>query len=223
MRQSIKTLGLVFCAGIVSTGSATIAQVKDDVFVGGSDYVYNLNSNETIEQQIVRSPNTLVVPKESVASMGQVYRDCAKDAGFSRGVQARAQVYSSHFMAVTLIQNPKMTAIQFNNAVACSKRAIAPRAVAIPRSIVSSGTVAKRTPVYSAPGSRFSVQQDSLVAAQNAYARCVNASGFKGRPQLQAQKFDGALSTVALVRSGNMTTTQYDKSVSCMAKKVDEL
>ena len=54
-------------------------------------------------------------------------------------------------------------------------------------------------------------------------AKCVRASGYKQPAQLQVTRYTSGFAKVAIVRSGNMTVTQYDKSVSCMAAPIAAL
>ena len=212
-----KVKRIVLSMALAVNGLAVNAQTADDVFVAGDDYVIDLYGGITAQEAIDSQANTFAVPMAKAPGMGEVYRNCAKTAGYKRHVEARARIYSSHFMAVSLIRGDTMTAAQFSSAIACAKRAIAPTYAS------GSTTAGNSPPSYAAPSASFAVANTKVPEAHQIMAKCVRASGYKQPAQLQVTRYTSGFAKVAIVRSGNMTVTQYDKSVSCMAAPIAAL
>jgi hypothetical protein len=202
---------IVFPMVLVTNGLVAHAQPADSVFVAGDDYSVDLYGGISAQEAIDTQANTFAVSKAKTPSMGEVYRNCAKAAGYKRPVEARARIYSSHFMAVSLLRGDKMTAAQFSTAIACAKRAAAPT---VARTTTASAASA---PTYASPRASFAVASSKLPEAQKIMARCVRSSGYAKPAQLQVTRYASDFAKIAMVRSGTMTVSQYEKSVTCMS------
>jgi hypothetical protein len=205
----------IFVTAYVANGLAPNAQTPDSIFVAGDDYILELSGIVTAQEAIERSASTFPVSKVMTPQMGQVYRGCAKKAGYNGRVEARARIYSSHYMAVSLVQGAKMTAAQFSTAIACSKRAAAP--------IVRASTGARSASIYAAPSASFAVTGAKVPQAQKIMAKCVRASGYKKPAQIKVTRYASDFAKVGMVRSGTMTVGQYNKSISCMTTPINAL
>lgn len=198
------------------TTNVAMAQNSDSIFIGGSAYNYTY-ATSSVPASLTSLPSvSVVVSKAAISTMATNYTNCAKTAGYKGKAQSYTQVYSSHFSKLHLVQSNGMSASEFNSAVACAKRANS--APAVKRTAKSSGSGG-----YVAPSATFAVSTTSMPAARTAYAKCVSASGYRSRAQLQVQEYDSSIGKIALVRSAGMTPAQYNKSVSCMASKVSSL
>ena len=210
------TLKNIFVSlAFLANGLVAHAQVADDIFVAGDDYTIDLYGGVSAQQAIDTQANTFAVSKAKTPQMGEVYRNCAKAAGYKRYVEARARIYSSHFMAVSLVRGDKMTASQFSSAIACAKRAGAP--------VLARTATTSTSQAYTSPRASFSIASVKVPEAQKIMAKCVRASGYKKPAQLQVTRYTTGLVKISLERSGAMTNTQYEKSISCMSMPVSTL
>jgi hypothetical protein len=220
--------GNLFCAAALLLGpQSASAQSIDNIFVGGSRYIYDLYRGESVEESVSRLPNKLIVAKTMLPRMAKIYRDCAREAEFRGKVQAIANVYSSHFSTVTLERNPSMTDAKFKASVSCVTAAVGqaaqPRAIHKPVSNViyrPAKTAKAAAPAYASPSASFSVRSEQLPQAQKTSAQCARSSGYRGAAHLQVVRYKDSLAKLSLVRSGNMTNDQYNKTLSCMKTKI---
>jgi hypothetical protein len=208
---------IVLSVALVANGLVANAQTVSSVFVAGDDYTIDLYGGISAQDAIDRQANTFAVSKAKTPSMGEVYRNCAKSAGYKRPVEARARIYSSHFMAVSLLRGDKMTAAQFSTAIACAKRAAAPT---VARTTTASASSA---PTYASSRASYAVASAQVPAAQKIMSKCVRASGYSQPAQLQVTRYSSGIAKVAMVRSGSMTVSQYEKSVTCMSTPMGAL
>ena len=129
--KTLSLRGAIIVMAFMANGLVPSAQVADSVFVAGDDYSHELTGIVTAQEAIEQSANTFPVSKAMTPQMGAIYRTCAKNAGYKGNVEARARIYSSHYMAVSLLQGARMTGAQFSTAIACAKRAATPTLRAI--------------------------------------------------------------------------------------------
>lgn len=202
------------------------AQQIENIFVGGSRYVYDIYRGESVEESIARLPNKMIVPKAMLPRMAKIYRDCARKADFRAKVVARANVYSSHFSVVTLEQHPSMEDEKFSSSVSCVKLAVDEATRPTFTGTSNSSVVyskpkssTKAAPIYTSPAASFALKTSKLPQAQKISAQCSKASGFRGAAHLQVVRYKDSLAKLSLVRSGNMTNSQYEKTLSCMKAK----
>ena len=193
----------------------TTAHSQSSVFEAGDGYIFSLREGTSVEEEFVGATNKFFVENAQAPNIGAIYRGCASTAGYKRNVEAYAQLYSSHFKAVTLVQGRKMTNAQFSSAISCTKRAVEPVQRAVSTQTTWLGSVLRRA--------SFGVSKIDLPTAQIGMAKCVSTSGYRKQAHIQVKRYTSDIVKISLIRSGSMSLKQYNAAITCSSKKIAAL